>query len=160
MDDLTLEQKATNHETWKHIEQVMKLLEHMKSLLTERMFSHDRSKLDHPEVTIFTEYTPKLKVTTYGSDEYKRFLKEMKPALDHHYAKNRHHPEHYPDGVNDMNLIDILEMFCDWACSCKRHKDGDLVKSIEINTERFGLSPQLVRILRNSVALVNVVNGE
>ena len=31
---------------------------------------------------------------TYGSDEYKACLTEMKPALDHHYAANRHHPEH------------------------------------------------------------------
>lgn len=340
-DDLTLEQRATNHETWKHINTVMRLLERMKALLTERMFSHDRSKLDHPEVEIFTEFTPKLADTTYGSDEYKGYLKAMKPALDHHYANHRHHPEfwevdeewrpvpgyegHYevsshggvrsvdrvvdrpgrgdkvtkrgqprkghvtakgyvrmqfrkngkiknfmvhclvaqaflpnPEGkpevnhvdgdkqnnsvvnlewatpgenlehayetglrqgavkhvyhcpdldlttfgaakmaaalrkrgyerasasgiwgaadrdgkhlglrfesaklvewqqnrLSGMTLIDLTEMFADWAAACKRHKDGDLVTSIRINAERFGLDPQLAKILYNSVSLV------
>jgi len=35
-----------------------------------------------------------------------------------------------------------------------RHNDGDIMKSIEINKERFGLSDQLAQILRNSVELV------
>jgi len=39
--------------------------------------------------------TPKLAGSTYGSEEYKAFLGQMKPALDHHYAVNDHHPEHF-----------------------------------------------------------------
>ncbi len=60
----------------------------------DRFTCHDRSKTESPEVECFDEYTPKLKGATYGSDEYKQWLAEMKPALDHHYAANRHHPEH------------------------------------------------------------------
>lgn len=53
--------------------------------------------------------------------------------------------------VNNMNLFDILEMLIDWTAACKRHADGDINKSIEINTTRFNLSPQLVNIMKNTV---------
>lgn len=119
-----------------------------------RAGEHDMSKLSSPEIEIFVEYTPKLAGSTYGSEEYKRFLTEMKPALDHHYAVNRHHPEHFDNGVNDMNLLDLLEMLCDWKAATMRHNDGDIVKSIEYNKDRFGLSDQLTQILMNSVNLL------
>jgi Family of unknown function (DUF5662) len=154
-EELTLEQQATNAATWRHINTVMRILTRMKGFITERMFSHDRSKLTAPEVQTFTEYTSKLKNSTYGSEEYKGFLAEMKPALDNHYANNRHHPEHFENGVDDMNLIDLLEMFCDWKAACLRHDDGNLAKSIEYNAERFNMSPQLVKILQNSISLVD-----
>jgi hypothetical protein len=111
---------------------------------------HDQSKLESPEVEAFTEYTPKLAGCTYGSEEYKGYLAAIKPALDHHYANNKHHPEHWANGVNDMNLLDVLEMLCDWKAASERHNDGNIQKSIEINSKRFNLSPQLTEILKNT----------
>lgn len=154
MTDLTQAEKATNAETWEHINLVMKLLAGMQIEIAKRMFTHDRSKLLPPEVSAFAEYTPKLATSTYGSEEYRQFLKEMKPALNHHYSKNRHHPEFFENGVEDMNIIDLLEMICDWRAASARHNDGDIYRSIEINTPRFNLSPQLVAILKNSVPLM------
>lgn len=142
---------ATNAETWDHINLVMKLLASAQIELMRRQFTHDRSKLLPPEVSMFTEFTPKLATSTYGSDEYKQFLADMKPALDHHYACNRHHPEFFETGIEGMNLFDLLEMLIDWCAACKRHNDGNIHRSIEINTKRFNLSPQLVRILENTV---------
>ena len=109
--------------------------------------------MESPEVEIFTEYTPKLAVTNYGSEEYQEFLKEMKVALDHHYANYRHHPEHFPKGINDMNLIDIMEMLCDWKASTMRQHDGNLLKSIEMNAQRFGYNNQLKQIFINTAKL-------
>lgn len=149
-------------ETWKHIDQVRRFLQVICRELVERGGAHDRSKLESPEVEFFAEYTPKLAGCTYGGDEYKQFLQEMKPALDHHYAHNRHHPEHFLEEadatfraspVNCMNLIDVIEMFCDWKAATLRHNDGDLRKSIEINAIRFEMSKQLVSILINSIGL-------
>ena len=140
-------------ETQKHIELVRKFIRLFTDKLTTRGVDHDRLKLKSPEVEIFTEFTPKLANTTYGSDEYKEFLEQMKPALEHHYANYRHHPEHFVDGVNDMNLIDLVEMICDWKASTLRHNDGNLLKSIEINTQRFGMSEQLTQILINTAKL-------
>lgn len=140
-------------ETQKHIELVRKFIRLFTDKLTTRGVDHDRLKLKSPEVEIFTEFTPKLAETTYGSDEYKEFLEQMKPALEHHYANYRHHPEHFVEGVNDMNLIDLVEMICDWKASTLRHNDGNLLKSIEINAQRFGMSEQLTQILVNTAKL-------
>jgi len=93
---LTTEEKATNNDTFRHIERVRNLLNACVVEIMRRGELHDQSKLDHPEVEVFTEFTPKLAGSTYGSDEYKSFLKAMGPALDHHYANNRHHPEFFP----------------------------------------------------------------
>lgn len=56
--------------------------------------------------------------------------------------------------VNEMNLFDLIEMFIDWTAACQRHADGNINKSIEVNTARFALSPQLVEILRNTIPWV------
>ena len=122
--------------------------------IRERMFTHDRSKLKTPEVEIFTEWTPQLRNVTYGSEEYHSMLRSIAPALTHHYAHNRHHPECFKDGVSGMNLIDLLEMIADWKASTLRHADGDILRSIEINRDRFKLSDQVTQILTNTVSLL------
>ena len=144
----------TELETRKHIQQVQELLVKVMHELTLRAQNHDKSKLESPEKGVFEEYTPKLKGTTYGSDEYNIFLKEMKPALDKHYKKNRHHPEHHERGIDGMDLIDLIEMFCDWKAATLRHADGNLKKSIEHNQNRFGIDNQLKKILKNTMKYV------
>ncbi len=151
---LTESQKAVNYDTFRHIERVRNLLNLCSINLLHRGELHDQTKLEPPEVEVFAEYTSKLSTCTYNSDEYKKYLAEMKPALDHHYAHNRHHPEHYKDGINDMNLLDIVEMLCDWKAASERHNDGNIRKSIEVNANRFGMSPQLVKILENTADLL------
>lgn len=118
--------------------------------LKQRAILHDETKLYPPEKPIFDEYTPKLRNSTYGSDEYKQFLEGMGEGLRHHYAHNRHHPEHYANGFDGMSLLDIVEMLCDWKAAAERHADGSLAKSLEINKTRFGLSEQLYGILVNT----------
>jgi hypothetical protein len=118
--------------------------------LNTRCVVHDLSKLYEPEMSEFIRLTPKLKSSTYGSSEYKQFLKELGPALKHHYANNRHHPEHFENGYRDMNLIDIVEMFCDWVAATKRHDNGDIMRSIDLNKKRFCMSDDIVSIFKNT----------
>jgi hypothetical protein len=105
------------------------------------------------EKDLFDEYTPKLSAVTYGSKEYQEMLAKLKPALAHHYASNSHHAEHYPDGINGFDLLDLLEMFCDWKAATLRHNDGNILKSIEHNTKRFNISTQLAQIFKNTAEL-------
>jgi len=141
---------SAKFKTMRHIETVRNYLNTCIRELLERQETHDQTKLESPEFEIFELYTKKLRKCTYGSDTYKQYLKEMDPALQHHYAHGRHHPEHFPGGVSDMTLIDVLEMLCDWKSSSMRHNDGNILKSIEINTTRFNMEPQLVSILKNT----------
>jgi len=136
--------------TIEHIQSVGEKLAAMRRQIRYREVGHDSSKLKEPELHVFEEFTAKLKNSTYGSAEYNQFLKDMKPALDHHYKNNRHHPEHFLLGVSGMNLVDVLEMFCDWLAATERHADGNIFRSIELNTERFGLSEQLADVFRNT----------
>lgn len=141
-------------ETRKHIKNVDKFIYKIIDLLKRRAKIHDESKLENPELDIFTEFTPKLANSTYGSEEYKGFLSSMNQALTHHYQNNRHHPEHFKNGIDDMNLIDIVEMICDWKAATLRHNDGDLLSSIEVNQLRFNYDKQLKSIFINTAKLL------
>jgi hypothetical protein len=146
--------KETNCETLEHIQNVRNFLSRFAIGLLNRAADHDQSKLHSPEVEYFAEYTDQLRGMTYGSPEYDAAKLAMKPALDHHYAVNRHHPEHFKEGIDDMNLLDLVEMFCDWKAAGMRHNDGNLRYSIEKNAVRFHMSGQLKRIFENSIELV------
>jgi len=168
-------------ETIEHINQVRVLLYKIIIELKHRLKNHDESKLSEAELPGFAKYTEKLKDCTYGSEEYKQNLSEMKPYLDHHYTDNRHHPEHFKKyvcngcfkeyeeqkpnvcticgysqmqeecDISQMNLVDLIEMICDWTAATKRHADGDIHMSIELNQERFGYPDMLKRIFHKTV---------
>ena len=141
--------------TLRHIETVRNYLNTIIHQLLARAELHDQTKLQDPERPYFDKYTPLLRDLKYGSEEYRNCLKEMMPAIEHHNKHNRHHPEFFKNGIEDMNLIDLIEMLCDWKAAGLRHTTGDLIKSIEINEMRFGLSFQLVCILKNTAKLLN-----
>lgn len=131
-------------DTTAHINRVRTLLEQIEDNIFDRGTAHDRTKLEDPEKPLFDEYTPRLAETEYGSDEYFEDLKGLQPALDHHYATYRHHPEHHPNGIDDMNFLDLLEMLADWKAAGERQADGgDLRKSIEFNAKRFGYDEKM-----------------
>jgi hypothetical protein len=153
---LSQQELATNAETQKHIDTVRKYTRIFAVELLKRGEQHDASKLGDEERPTFAEYTSRLKAMTYGSDEYKKCLDEMKVALTHHYAKNRHHPEHFANGIDGMTLLDLLEMFCDWFAASERHADGNILKSIEKNKERFGMTEQLTTIMNNTAELFDL----
>ena len=138
--------------TMRHIETVRNYLTVCIHELLERAIQHDQSKLEPPEVEAYDAITHQLRGMTYGSEEYRRVLREQQPAITHHYACNRHHPEFHSNGYRDMTLIDLLEMLCDWQSACLRHNDGDIQQSIVINQNRFGYSEELATIFRNTIA--------
>lgn len=138
-----MEKYDSTVDTLLHIKRVSQLMTEAATELIRRANCHDASKLKSPEKELYDKLTPKLRGSTYGSEEYKQFLKDLKPALDNHYNKNSHHPEHYLFGVSDMDLFDIMEMFFDWKAASERHDDGCIYKSIKINKERFSMSNQL-----------------
>lgn len=137
-------------ETLKHIRKVQANLNVFVRALTERGEVHDESKLGPEEKPYFDKYTQRLKGLTYGSKEYKDNLKQLKPAIEHHNKNNSHHPEHYVNGIKGFDLLDLVEMFCDWKAATERHEDGCLMRSIEHNKERFDISDQLSAIPINT----------
>jgi len=140
-----------NLETIKYIDDVRANLYIFITDLIQRAKDHDASKLQSPEQEIFSEYWGELGKVEYGSEKYKKLLEKVKPAIDHHYSKNRHHPEHFSDGIRGMDILDVVEMLADWSAATKRNKNGNIHKSIEHNKTRFNISEDLVAILENTV---------
>lgn len=138
-------------ETLKHVNEVRENIRQMIIELDQRGQVHDASKFQEPERSIFAANTPKLGKTEYGTPEYQELLEEVKPAIEHHYSKNTHHPEHWPNGIDDMDLLDLVEALCDWSAATKRNKNGNIHKSIDHNKTRFAMTDQLAKIFTNTV---------
>jgi hypothetical protein len=136
--------------TLAHILEVRAALDVFVKELLDRGRRHDTSKLGSVEKPAFDAMLPRFKGVAYGTPEYLRLLAEMRPALEHHYANNSHHPEHYgAAGIAGMDLFDLVEMICDWMASAKRNP-GEGVK-LDYNVRLFDISPQLVSILKNTL---------
>lgn len=144
------------YKTLRHIETVRNYISAVIRELLVRQEKHDQSKLERPEAEAYDVITDQLRGITYGSDRYREVLQSQKPAIDHHYQVNRHHPEFFGEkSYRGMTLIDLIEMLCDWKAAGLRHNDGDLFKSIEINQKRFGYSDELREILENTAKWIN-----
>lgn len=145
-------------DTYDHIGKVRKYVSRAIANLLDRAEVHDASKLVSPEVEMFDEFTPKLRDLVYGSDEYKATTKAMGPALAHHYAVNSHHPEHYEDEIRGMSLLDLIEMLCDWKAAGERHATGsNILRSIDLNQQRWGYTDELRSILENTARELGLV---
>lgn len=137
-------------DTEQHIKRVQHYIDIIIARLEERAREHDASKLEEPEKSLFERISPQLSELEYGSDEYMAKLEELQVAIDHHYRANRHHPEHFPDGVLDMSLIDLIEMMADWKAAGERVKDGSFEKSLAFNVKRFRIPRGLALVLANT----------
>jgi hypothetical protein len=172
-------------ETMKHIRSVRSWVCRMIEKLDDRARNHDQSKLESPEKEIFGEHGKALAKIAYGTEKYNELLEKVKVAIDHHYSKNRHHPEHWPvpeseydkviahvatlkeddpskawlteyasslkSQLNNMTLLDMIEMLCDWKAATERNKNGNIRTSIEFNATKYGMSEQLKKIFENSI---------
>lgn len=122
--------------------------------LIYRAIVHDISKFGVYEGSSYGRHLPEFKTVKYGSVEYEEILKRFQPAIDHHYSKNRHHPQHFKDGYTGMNLLDLSEMFFDWkAASMKKIGTESLEKSLSINIARFNMSDDISKIMHNSLEI-------
>lgn len=146
-----MEKYDSTLDTTQHILDVRMFISNFCQEMARRATVHDQSKLESPEKEIFDKYTPILRELEYGSPEYFKNLENIKVATDHHYANNTHHPQHYSNGINGFDLFDLVEMFCDWQAAVSRTKEGDMMKSVEINSNRFEMGEVLTNIFNNTI---------
>lgn len=132
-----------------HIKRVGKRLTNIALLLIDRATYHDASKLQEPE-RLGWEMMDQEPRYPYGSAEYFEKMKKYRAIFEHHYAVNSHHPEHYEDGIYGMDLVDLIEMLCDWFSykECFTVEEGH--KIVREQCKRFNIDPNLQKILLNS----------
>jgi hypothetical protein len=76
----------------------------------------------------------------------------MGVGLEHHYAVNDHHPEHFAEGIHGMDLLQLIEMLADWKAATMRHNDGSLRESIFKNASRFAYDETMTMLLLRTSA--------
>lgn len=145
----------STQDTLKHRGWVKKFTAMFCNKMLDRAERHDESKLHAPEKEMFDQVgeSHPLGKSEFGSAEYAEGKKLLGPALDHHYAENDHHPQHFHDGIAGMNLYQLLEMYLDWHAASKRNKNGSIIQSVDHNIGEFKIEPQLAAILMNTARL-------
>lgn len=139
----------TKQETLDHIAKVYQYLTLCINELHRRGHVHDASKLYEPELSGIAQLAEASRGLKYGSMAYRAASLPFKYVLEHHYAANDHHPQHFCAGIDGMNLLQIIEMLCDWKAAGER-EGGNLEESLRANVGRFEIEPQLENILRNT----------
>lgn len=142
---------AARDVTVKHIERVQHLLADICAAFRARAFAHDKSKFEDIELIPLARMQALIEAegqAPYGSAEYKRRTALLGPMIEHHHANNSHHPEHYKAGIAGMDLLDLIEMVCDWKAASER--GGDDAVGLTYSITKFGIGPQLASILKNT----------
>ncbi len=135
-------------DTLRHIGRVQELLAAFAVELVRRGEAHDASKLGPAEKPARDANPPDFE-HRFGDPHLRS--EEMKRAIASHHAVNSHHPEFYGErGVAGMDLFDLVEMFCDWKAAGEPYRHDTIARSIEINSSRHRLDPQLQAILINT----------
>lgn len=125
-------------------------LRYLAHQLLERADSHDDSKLKDPEIRWLIEMDKEPRYD-YGSPEYLDKKKRYEKFFKHHYAHNRHHPEHFTNGVDGMNLADLCEYLIDITSYHSEIHAKQVIQTINSQAERFGLDEQLMQVLKNTM---------
>jgi hypothetical protein len=135
-----------------HKQLVGRYLQRFISAMVERAIVHDFSKFSPEELAPYAKMLSRFEKAEYGSEEYIACCKGIKPALDHHFRHNTHHPEYYAGGLNDMDLFDIVEMVCDWIAASQR-AGGDTLR-LDLQRTRFGIDDQLYGIICKTATML------
>lgn len=133
----------------RHQKQVSFLLRELAREFERRADLHDMSKfeLDELEGFILLDKGRGHQKEEYGSTAYEDGIKLE--AVKKHQLRNRHHPEFWPNGLADMNFIDVVEMLCDWEIARQmRDTEGDMQKTWDMRQKRFDLSDEDMFALR------------
>lgn len=133
-----------------HNQSVKLGLQRVCDILEAKGLIHDEDKFFEDEFELFYQATDKFAQTDFGSSEYHEALSLIQPALKLHYARNSHHPDHYENGVNGMNLLDMIEMLIDWKKASCAYGKTSFQESMEINKKRFKIDEQTFGILLNT----------
>ena len=137
--------------TYKHIARVRQLLGEFAIEMIKRGDRHDASKFTPEELEPLQrmqDLIEKEGQAQFGTDEYKRRTALLGDMIIHHRQRNSHHPEHYPDGVNGMDLFDLVEMFFDWKAASERAESS--VMHLDAACDKYKIDGPLRSILHNT----------
>lgn len=136
-------------------------------VLLDRVQDHDASKLKAEEWDTFHTATVALAAAPLGTPEYQQVLEEFNKALDKHYVRNEHHPEHFPNGIKDMFADGqvtsfLIEMCVDIYASSRVPCDDVITWDTQIKAliQRFDISPEETAVIDNLMQIIHAADME
>lgn len=112
---------------------------------------HDVSKYSDGEFPGFKGATYYVR-GPWGKEEIPDAVKEkLKESIDLHHTNNDHHPEYFPSGMEDMDLIQLLELSVDWKSAMIRHGNYDIEENVRVGQQKFGYPDFFAKILCNTL---------
>lgn len=144
----TLKAEVVTH---RHISRVRELLGEFAIEMIKRGDRHDKSKFEQIELEPLQRMQDLIDAegpAEFGTQEYKRRTDLLGDMIEHHRANNSHHPEFYENGVNGMDLFDLVEMFFDWKAASERGES--CVMNLSRACQKYEINPQLEEIMTNT----------
>lgn len=136
-----------------HIKNVRKDMRELASIIVSRSDEHDASKLEEPELSGYIQMDQEPRYP-YGTREYQEKMKKYSWLFRQHWKTNRHHPEYFKDiggFESQANLIDVIEMLCDWLSYKNNLTYLDATKLVAQQCKRFGFSETMENLLMNTL---------
>lgn len=130
----------------RHQKQVSFMLRELARELERRADLHDMSKLQLDELEGFIEVNRIAREFPFGSPEYNASLKDNK-AIELHFSRNPHHPEYYPEQLEDMSFVDFIEMICDWIAANKTYSTTTWEGAVLEQQRRFHIMPWRLAVI-------------
>jgi hypothetical protein len=142
-----------NRTIHEHRDRVAKYLIQFAQELQNRSLVHDDSKFGPEEFPIYASMFDEFAKHPFGTPGYEAAKEAIKVAVDKHHSLNRHHPEHHVDTVRGMDLVDLLEMLCDWKAATMNHPKapGNMIRSLDHAVKKYNISPELATVLMNTI---------
>jgi len=132
-----------------HIKKVSTNINEIAIEVIKRSIKHDESKFESPEREELDKVVPIIK---QGKDapNYKQAKLGAESLMKVHKSKNSHHPEFYKNGIDGMNLLDIIEYLSDMKAESKDNLEEILLK----NSKKYNWSEQLLNIMKNTAKIL------
>jgi hypothetical protein len=138
-------------EIYHHKFTVLKIINPIIQDLIKRSEEHDNSKLTEDEFPDIIASSEELKKFPYGSPEYDEVRKKWQSGFEKHSKKNRHHIDHFENGIEGMTLVDLIELLADWKSATLRSPHPtNIWNAIRIGAEKYNIPPALIKILENT----------
>lgn len=144
----------------KHQRTVRKRLSHFSTILQSRAFIHDESKLQEPEYSLWKQMDEEPRYP-YGTKEYISKLDRWQHLFRMHWndSRNRHHPEHFTNPITEMDLMDMIEMLCDWLGYKEVLSYTEASKLVDSQCKRFNFPDEFRYLLLNTLTNYFVTFG-
>ena len=118
--------------------------------LADRAEKHDDDKFETEVFDSFYNALDKFINTKFGERNWELAMDEIGDSLFKHYSASPHHAQHYENGINGTNLLDLIEMMVDWKSASNSYGDSSFEESLRVQKKRFGIDDQLYGILTNT----------